>query len=292
MHDIHKNHAEEVNELNKKIQTSMLYLLQIVVAVLFTFPLYWLFKVALSERLDVITYPPLFFPQHPIIDNFMLFFQPTRFGGAFDPMVNSIIAAGSSTIFTIILSVFMAYSFSRFKTGGDNLPFFVLTIRMMPPIAAVIPLFLVMKAVGLLDNLASLIIIYTVFNIPFAVWMLKGFFDDIPSAIEESAYVDGASKLKTLLKITLPLIVQGIAVTAIFSFIFSWNEFLFAFIMTRQVARTLPVHLSGMHIESPHGIDWGPISAASIMASIPAFVMAMIIRKHIVRGLTLGAVKG
>ena len=270
----------------------MIYLLQIFTAIMFTFPLYWLFKTACSERLEIITYPPLFFPEHPILDNFMLFFQPTRYGGAFDPMVNSVITAGMSTIFTIFLSVFMAYSFSRFKTGGDNLSFFVLTIRMMPPIAAVIPLFLVMKNVGLLDNLASLIIIYTVFNIPFAVWMLKGFFDDIPVAIEESAYIDGASKLKTLLRITMPLVVQGLAVTAIFSFIFSWNEFLFAFIMTREAARTLPVHLSGMHIESPHGIDWGPISAAAIFASVPVFAMAMIIRRHIVRGLTLGAVKG
>ncbi len=276
----------------KKQFNIIIYLLQIMVTVFFAFPLYWLFKTALSQRVEVITYPPRFFPEKPILDNFMLFAKATRYGGAMNPMINSLIIAGVSTIFTIILGIFMAYSFSRYKTGGDNLSFFVLTIRMMPPIAAVIPLFLVMSYVKLVDNIASLVIIYTVFNIPFAVWMLKGFFDDIPVAIEESAHIDGASKLKTLLIITLPLIAQGIAVTAIFSFIFSWNEFLFAFIMTREVAKTLPVHLSGMHIEAPHGIDWGPISAVAIMASIPVFILAMIIRRHIVKGLTLGAVKG
>lgn len=278
--------------MNKYLQTFIIFLLQIFIVAVFLFPMYWMFKTALQPRIEILHYPPLFIPKNFTIENFLLFPKPTRFGGGIMPMLNSIIAAGISTIFTTILSVLMAYSFARFKTGGDNLPFFVLTIRMMPPIVAVIPLFLLMKYLNLLDNLLSLIIVYTVFNIPFAVWMMKGFFEDLPVEIEEAAFVDGASRLTTFLRITLPLASQGIAVTAIFSFIFSWNEFLFALIFTRTAAITLPVHLAGMHIISPHGIDWGPLAATALIASIPVFIAATIIRRYIIAGLTLGAVKG
>jgi multiple sugar transport system permease protein len=278
--------------MKKNLKKVPVHVLQAFVVLMFAFPIYWMITTAVKQRGEILTYPPLFVPAHPIVDNFLLFFKATRFGGGIIPMTNSLIAAGLSTIIALVLSIFMAYGFARFKVGGDDLPFFVLTLRMMPPVAAVIPLFFVMKWVNLLDNVFSLVIVYTAFNIPFAVWILRGFFQEIPVEIEESALVDGCSRLRAFLRITLPLAAQGIAVAGIFSFIFSWNEFLFALIFTRSLAKTLPVHLSALHIEQPHGIDWGPMAGTALIASIPVFIAAMIIRRHIVRGLTFGAVKG
>lgn len=279
-------------KISKYIEKVVIYLVQILVTIMFGFPLYWMITTAFKPESEYIQYPPVLIPQNPTLDHIKRALNPhMEYGGSLIPLRNSLVASSVAALLIIVLGALAAYSFSRFKTGGDNLPFFILTMRMMPPIAAVIPIFLLMKWVNLLDNVLSLIIVYTVFNLPFGIWMLKGFIDEVPVEIEESAALDGCSKLRTLIQITGPLLINGIVVTGIFSFIFSWNEFLFALILTRVNAKTLPVHLSALHVTTERAIEWGPLSATALVASIPVFIVAFIARKYIVRGLTLGAVK-
>jgi multiple sugar transport system permease protein len=160
---------------------------------------------------------------------------------------------------------------------------------MMPPVAAIIPIYIIMKKVRLLDTPWALIIIYLTFNLPFVVWMMKGFFEDIPPAIEESALIDGCSEFAVFRKIALPLVAPGLAATAILIFIFSWNEFLFALILTGTRAVTLPVGIIGFMKET--GINWGYMTAGGMLALVPVVIFTILVQKHLVKGLTLGALK-
>jgi len=161
---------------------------------------------------------------------------------------------------------------------------------MFPPIAVIIPLFLLLKRLGLIDTYAGLVGVYCTFNIAFSVWLLTGFFEEFPRDIEEAAMVDGCSRGAALIRIVIPLVAPGIVVTGIFCFIFSWNEFMFALILTREAAKTVTVQLSAF--QSPTKILWGEMSALIIIAVVPILIMTMAVQKYLVRGLTLGAVKG
>jgi len=178
--------------------------------------------------------------------------------------------------------------------------FFILTTRMMPAIAVIIPFFVIFKAIGQtaigemlflgLDRQGTLVVSYTVFNLPFAIWLMHSFFQDIPRELEDSARLDGYSRLQVFRRVVLPLAAPGIAVTAIFCLIFSWNEFLFAFLLSRDVARTITVGVAGFWTQ--RGILWGPLSAAATVCVLPMLVFALILQRYIVRGLTFGAVRG
>jgi multiple sugar transport system permease protein len=160
---------------------------------------------------------------------------------------------------------------------------------MMPPVAGIIPIYILMKNLRLLDTVWCLIFAYLTFNLPFVIWMLKGFFEEIPREIEESALIDGCSEFGVYLKIALPLIAPGLAATAILAFIFSWNEFLFALILTGTKAVTLPVGIIGFMKET--GINWGYMTAGGVLALIPVLLFVMFVQRHLVKGLTMGALK-
>lgn len=204
--------------------------------------------------------------------------------------VNSLIISITTTVLTIILGTLAAYGFSRFKVKGEgNWLFFILSTRMLPPVIVVIPIFLMYRTIGLNDSHFGLILLYTAFNVSFAVWVLKGFIDEIPREYEEAAMVDGYTRWETFRKVVLPQSVTGIAATAVFVFIFSWNEYAFAFLLTRNTAQTVPAWLP--YQMGVLGYDWGAAAAGSVLFLLPAMILTILLRKHLVRGISFGAVR-
>ena len=204
--------------------------------------------------------------------------------------INSVIIGSISTVVTVILGTLAAYGFSRFKLRGkDDLLFFILSTRMLPPVVVVIPVFLMFRALRFTDTHIGLIILYTAFNVSFAVWVLKGFIDEISTEYEEAAMVDGYTRFEVFLKIVLPQAATGIAATAVFCFIFAWNEYAFAFILSRRVAQTVPAWLP--YQMGVLGYDWGAAAAGTFLFLLPAMIFTIILRKHLLRGITFGAIR-
>jgi len=204
--------------------------------------------------------------------------------------INSLIIGVISTITTIILGTLAAYGFSRFKLRGkDDLLFFILSTRMLPAVVVLIPVFLMYRVVGLTDRHVGLILLYTAFNVSFAVWVLKGFMDEIPIEYEEAAMVDGYSRFQAFIKIVIPQATTGIAATAVFCFIFAWNEYAFSLILTRRVAQTVPSWLP--HQIGVLGYDWGSLAAGTFLFILPAMIFTILLRNHLLRGITFGAIR-
>jgi len=260
-----------------------------VVAIIFIiilFPPIVLFLTSFKTEVDALSYPPKWIFT-PTIKNFAEIFHGSPI---IKYMINSIIVASLNTGVSLVFGSMAAYSLARFRFKGlDNIAFWMLSIRMMPPVVAVIPLYIIMRNLRLLDTPWCLVIAYLTINLPFVVWMVKGFFEEIPREIEESALVDGCSIFEVFRIIALPLAAPGLAVTGIFTFIFSWNEFLIALILTGTKSVTLPVGLIGYMKET--GIDWGYMTAGGILALIPVIIFALFAQKNLVKGLTMGAIK-
>lgn len=205
-------------------------------------------------------------------------------------LVNSLIISVTSTFLSIVLGVLAAYAFSRFKIRGEaDLLFFILSTRMLPPVVVTIPIFLMYRALGLFDTHFGLILLYTAFNLSFAVWLLKGFIDEIPKEYEEAALVDGYTRLQAFRKIVLPQAATGIAATTVFSFIFAWNEYAFALMLTSNIARTAPPSLPSRI--GTGVVEWSTIAAGSLAFLIPAVILTFALRKHLLRGVTFGAIR-
>ncbi len=203
---------------------------------------------------------------------------------------NSLIASLASTLIALALGSLAAYGLARYRfRGRGGLAYWILSLRMAPAIASVIPLFIMLRQVHLIDNLAGLILVYIGANLPLVIWMMKGFFEDLPVDMEESALIDGASRLGACVRIALPLVAPGLAATAILTFIFTWNEFLFALILTGRNAQTLPVAVTLFVRET--GIDWGYMTAAASLMMLPMVICTLFVRRGLTRGLTLGAIK-
>ena len=204
--------------------------------------------------------------------------------------VNSLIIAIGSTLLSVGLGVMAAYAFSRFKVPGkDDLMFFILPTRMMPPIAVAIPIYLMYREVGLSDTRLGMILLYSAVNVSLAVWLLKGFIDEIPREYEEAALVDGYSRLQAFRKVVLPQATTGIVATAIFCLIFAWNEYAFAVLLTSGEAQTAPPFIPIIIGEG--GQDWPAVAAGTTLFLIPILVFTILLRKHLLRGITFGAVR-
>lgn len=203
---------------------------------------------------------------------------------------NSLIIAGLSTIFSVVLGLFAAYAFSRFKIPGkDDLLFFILSTRMLPAVVVVIPIFLLYRQVGLTDTHLGLTLLYTAFNLSFSVWLLKGFIDEIPKEYEEAALVDGYTRWQAFYKIVLPQAVTGLAATTVFCLIFAWNEYAFALMLTSDRARTAPPSIATML--GSGGIEWSGIAAGSLGFLIPVVIITFVLRRYLLRGITFGAIR-
>ncbi|MEJ8569932.1 carbohydrate ABC transporter permease [Microbaculum marinum] len=217
----------------------------------------------------------------------MVIAGPSRFGERF---MNSVIIGFGSTFLSVFLGTLAAYAFSRFKVPlKDDLMFFILSTRMMPPIAVAIPIFLMYRMVGLSDTHLGMILLYTAVNVSLAVWLLKGFIDEIPREYEEAALIDGYTRLQAFIKVVLPQMATGIAATAIFCLIFSWNEYAFALLLTSGTAQTAPPFIPTIIGEG--GLDWPAVAAGATLFLIPIVVFTIVLRKHLLRGITFGAVR-
>jgi multiple sugar transport system permease protein len=258
----------------------------LLIILFFLFPVYWVFSTAFKNPLDTFILPPKIFFK-PTMENFISVFGKTDF---IELAINSIIAATGSMCLSILLSFPASYSLARFKMKRkSDIAFMILSLRMFPPIAIAIPFFIMYRKIGLYDTRLGLTLLYTAFNIPLATWLLIGFIKEIPIYIEEAALVDGASNLQVFRRIVLPVVSTGLMATGILCFIMSWNEFFLALILTGH-KKTLPVFLySFINFRE---IQWGQLMAAATIMSAPIIIASAFIRKYLVRGLTLGAVKG
>lgn len=268
------------------IGTTLVYCALAIALFFALFPIAWTLSTSFKTIGEYYTYPPVWIPRSPTLANYKYIIYTAGLGY----LRNSLIIAFFNTLLVLTISIPAAYGIARFRIGGRNLSFWILSQRMFPPIAVIIPLFILLKLLGLIDTHFALIIVYCTFNIAFSVWLLIGFFEEFPKDIEEAAMVDGCSRAKAVTKVVLPLIAPGIVVTAIFCFIFSWNEFMFALILTREAAKTVTVQLSSF--QAPTKIMWGEMSALVIIAVVPILILALSVQRYLVRGLTLGAVKG
>ncbi len=269
-----------------KVKKVFLAIVSVVVFAVILFPPIILFFTSIKTELDAMSFPPKWIFQ-PTLRNYIEIFKTSPLLGY---GFNSLIVASLNTGACLVIGSLAAYGLARFRfRGSENLAFWFLSVRMMPPVAGIIPIYIIMKNLRLLDTVWCLIIAYLTFNLPFVIWMLKGFFEEIPREIEESALIDGCSEFGVYSRIALPLIAPGLAATAILAFIFSWNEFLFALILTGTKAVTLPVGIIGFMKET--GINWGYMTAGGVLALVPVIFFVMLVQKHLVKGLTLGALR-
>lgn len=317
------NYSTRVDQVGPRARLgrSVRIVVVLIVAVIMLIPIIWMGMTAFKSRPDAVAVPPkvLF---TPTVEGFVSLFTKTRqltaeqlkeYQGRTDlnwadqimlsrgqviigvseyprRFLNSLIIASVSTIFSVSLGLLSAYSFSRFNIpGAGDLLFFILSTRMLPPVVVTIPVFLMYRAVGLYDRHLGMIILYTVFNLSFSVWLLKGFLDEIPREYEEAALVDGYTRLQAFRKIVLPQAVTGIAATTVFCLIFAWNEYAFALMLTGDVARTAPPSIpSALGVG---GIDWALIAAGSMGFLIPVVIVTFALRKYLLRGVTFGAIR-
>ena len=253
--------------------------------VLFLFPFFWIVASSLKSRGEFFTRPPVWFPSHLDWSNY----PDSLARGALKGLTDSFIIAFSSMVVSLLLGAPAAYAIARFQVGREHLAFWILSIRMFPPIATILPLFVIFRFVGLVDSYSGLVFSYTVFNLPFAIWILKGFIEDLPREIEEAAKVDGARPLQVFQMIVIPLAAPGLVVAALFTFIFAWNDFAYAVIFSGSKVTPLPVVIA--QFAGGHEILWGQISAAAIIAIAPGLLIATFLQKYLTRGLTMGAIK-
>ena len=264
----------------------------IAVALILTlFPVYWIAANSFKFDIDIFSVPPQWFPANPTLKHYNAAFIERPF---LQYGLNSLIIAVATTIVSLVLGTMAGYALARFQYPGQwryQISFWILSTRMMPPIVTIIPLYLAFNYLDMLNTKWAVVIAYTAFNLPFATWMMKSYFQDLPVELEEAAMVDGDTRWGAFLRVALPLARPGLAATAIFCLIISWNEFLLALILTlTERSQTLPIGIAGRVTQ--YNTYWGEISAAGFTSCIPIMIFAFIVQKHLVRGLSFGAVKG
>lgn len=250
-------------------------------------PFYWVVITSIKPVDDYMAIPPVWFPEAPTFRHYTAALFTYR---GLDGLINSAVVSLIATLASVLLGTLMGYSFARFNTGGQHLSFWVLSQRFLPPVAVVLPIFLLYRGLGLNDTRFGLILVYTVMTLPLSTWMMFAYFRQMPPTLEEAALVDGCSRWRAFWKVALPLAAPGIVAAAVFAFIFCWTEFFFALILTSRHAFTLPtVFRSFLGFQAS---QYGEASALAIVSLVPSMVLGMLVQRHLVRGLTLGAVRG
>ena len=268
-----------------------------VIAFVYFFPVLWIVLTAFKTHTDALSIPPKFLFT-PTLENFIGVFSRAYIKGAeaidtgFDLFFfNSIFIAGSSVVLALIIGTLAAYGFSRYPLrGNDTYLFIILTTRMLPPIVVIIPIFLMFRITGLSGSYAGVILLYTAFNLPFAVWMMKSFFDELATEVEDAARLDGSSEGGVFFKVCLPQVKAGLAATAVFGLILTWNEFLFALLLTGVDTRTVPVAMA-QTIGGDIGVRWGLLAAIETLFLIPVIVVTFVLQNQLLRGVTFGTIK-
>jgi multiple sugar transport system permease protein len=276
-------------QLRRTVETVALYLATAIVLVVIAFPAYWLVTTAFKYEIDTIVSPPIILPLRGTLDNFRLVLAAPDIGRFF---ANSVVVALTSTGLAILIGSLAAYALAKSYLAfalRQTAMVWILVTRIFPPVTTAIPYFVIIRNLGLSDTHLALIITHVAYALPFVIWLMLGFFQDLPQEIEKAAIVDGCSMWQRFSQIVLPLALPGIAVTAIFTFIYSWNEFLYASMLTSVNAKTLPVVISGYM--SDKFLRWGEMSALASLMILPVMIFAALTQRYLVRGLTFGAVK-
>ena len=257
----------------------------VVVTLFFLFPALWALITALKQQRDIFINPPLFVFR-PTLDNFRFVLSNSPYLHYF---VNSLVVSSVSAVASLFIAAMAAYGFSRFRIrASGNILMWILSLRMTPPMAVVVPFYLMAVATHLYDTRIGLALVLITVDLPIAVWMLVGYLEAIPVDLDAAAMIDGCSRLGALVRVVLPPAAPGLMATLILCFIFSWNEFPLSVVLTSQSATTLPVSMMGW--DTQRGLEWGHMMAAGIMATAPVVVFAILIQRYLVRGLTMGAV--
>jgi multiple sugar transport system permease protein len=262
------------------------YTIAIILTVIFVFPIYWLFMISLKTPAEIFAFPPKWYASQFQFTNYAVLFKD----GDAVTVLNSFILAGASTVLAMVLGTMCAYSLVRFKTGGENLAVWIISQRMMPPIAIAFPIFLLYVFFGWVDTYHGLILLYTAFSLPYVIWMMRGYIEDIPIELEESALVDGWTRWQVLWRVVFPMARSGLFATAVFTFVFAWNDFLFALVLTRTEVITYTVQVT--HYFGGQSNFWAKIAAMSVLGTVPIFVVVAFMQRFLVRGISMGAVKG
>lgn len=268
-----------------------------VVGAAYFLPVLWMLLAAFKTRPDQLATPPrLFF--HPTLEHFRSLFEgvtsegvQVSAGGFARNIANSVGIGAASVALALGLGLLAAYGFSRLRVrGGERWMFWILVLRMMPPLVTIIPLYVLFSRLGLGGSYAGIIAVYTAFNIPFAVWMLKSFLDELPRAPEEAAWLDGSSRARILWRVCLPRMRAGLVATAVIAMIFTWNDFLFSQMLTGQDTRTIPVEMLRV-LGADFGTDWGLFAAAGTIYLVPVFLVAFLLQGQLLRGVTFGTIR-
>jgi multiple sugar transport system permease protein len=266
----------------------ILWVLLAVTLILYGFPFVYLLLTSFKTPLDAISVPPTVWPEQWTLDNYVSALSREGVPAA---LINSVTTAVISTILSLVLAVPAAYAITRFRTpSGRVFIIAALVTRMVPTIAVGAPLVEIMRGLGLTDTSFGLALAHTTISLPLSIWLMASFFEAVPDELDEAAKVDGCSRLQALWRVVLPVVTGGLAVTAIFAFLASWNEFLFALLLTSVRAQTTPVVIA--NFQTQFGLDWGGMTALAAVYSVPVIILTLFLQRQIVAGLTLGAVKG
>ncbi|WP_431246564.1 carbohydrate ABC transporter permease [Leifsonia xyli] len=275
-------------EARRLSSRAVLWLILIAVVVLYGFPFLYMLFTSFKTPLETISVPPKLLPSVWTVDNYVS--ALTR-DGVVASFINSIITAVLSTLISLVLAIPAAYAVTRFRTRTGRI-FIVLALvaRMVPPIVIGVPMISIFRNLGISDTSLALAIAHTTISLPLSIWLMSSFFEAVPGELEEAAKIDGNSRLGALCRVVIPVTAGGVAVTAIFAFLASWNEFLFALLLTAVRSQTTPIVIA--NFQTQFGLDWGSMTALAVVYSIPVILLTLLLQRHIVAGLTLGAVKG
>ena len=271
----------------RKLQELLIYLAVFIAVILSLFPIFYLLITSFKPPNLTFAIPPVWIFQ-PTLKNYLEVFAGGKFVSYF---MNSLTIALGTTFLALVLGSFAGYGFARFKFRGSfGLRMSSLIPQMLPPITIIVPLYVLFNTLGLIDTRSGLVISYLTFTIPLSIWMMTGFFSDVPVELEESAMIDGCTRLQAFFRINLRIVTPGLAATAILCFLYCWNEFLYAVILSGRDARTLPVSITSFMTNK--AILWGRIAAAGSLVLVPTLIFALAAQRYLIRGLSKGAVKG
>jgi multiple sugar transport system permease protein len=278
----------------------------VVAAIIAFFPVYWLIATSFKPYEEWASWPPIWLTDNPTLQNYRIVFFPERAaefaaeqkgsldykvsGSAWKAFRGSAIISVFATLISVVFGTLAAYSIVRYRTGGPNYPFQFLTVRMVPPIAVVVPIVALFSILKLSDTYFGMILAYSAFTLPFSIWMIRSFIDDIPAELEGAAMVHGMGQFQAFLTVTLPLIKGGILSTALFIFILNWSEFLFALVLTAGNISTVTLQVAN-YVSASSGKLYGVQAAMGTISTLPVILFGYMIQRHIVRGLTFGAIK-
>ncbi|HVZ45727.1 MAG TPA: carbohydrate ABC transporter permease [Ramlibacter sp.] len=272
----------------RKLESALIYAALAILAFAFLFPVLWVFGLSLKTRSQVFASPPLYL-WWPTFENYAAVLVRADFVRAF---TNTMIVSTSAVLLSLAVGAPAAYAFARFPFRGRSALFFALLVmRMLPPIAVLVPMYLLFHKMGLATTRLSVVLAYTTFSLPLVVWIMRGYFEDLPVELEESAWIDGASRFAAFRFVILPLARPGLVAASILCLQLAWNDFLFAAVLTNNATQTLPVMMAAFNA-GESGMDWGGLTASGMLVTLPVVLFSFLAQRHLVAGLSSGAVKG